>query len=345
MARRVGGAVVSTVTAVALLAACSAGSGGAGSPPGSTSATSSSVAPASVPTVPLRDRLIKRFALTGQPDWLGHDSRYLYVRQDSGEIAAIDPRTNRIAWRVRVAGEDTCQGLGVGFGSLWTCATRADADGDDLVRIDLRTHRISKVLHVGKSHRQGRLVTGFGRVWVITSSPDGSDLVGVDPRTGKADPPIALGMLAVELTIDEERVWAVGSFTGEVVGVDPRARRVAQRVSGLARVGGPSIITVGAGHLWVSGDTSTVGIDRETGNVAVEVAQPTTGFGGLATADNALWIHSDHPFLTRVDPATGQAVERIVAPDLPNPGDALVAFGSLWASSNNQSTLVRLRLR
>lgn len=321
--------------AVAAVASCSAGS--------DSSSPRSSATPAdAVRTVSLHDREIARFRLTGQPDWLAADTRFLYVKEDGGDVVAIDPRTDHIAWRVTAA-SDLCQGLGVGFGSVWTCRPSTAGDSDDLVRIDPRSHRIVDTYAIGKSQRQGHLVTGFGRVWVIRSTPAGSSLVGIDPTTGRADQPIALGMLAAELAIDSSTVWAVGPTTGDVVGVDPTSRKVAHRIGGLARLGGPSLITVGAGLLWVSGEAATVGIDRASGQVRVEVRQGAKGYGGFLATDTDLWLHSGDPFLTRVDPATGRMVERVVAPDLPNPGDVLSAFGSLWASSNNQATVVRLR--
>ena len=297
-----------------------------------------------MPTVALKERQIARFELTGQPDWLASDGHYLYVKEDSGDVNAIDPETNRIAWRVTTA-SGLCQGLGVGFGSVWTCSPDPSGDTDDVVRVDPHSHRVVSRLKVGKSNRQGHLVTGFGRVWVIRSTPAGSTLVGINPVTERADPPIPLGMLAVERAATSNFVWAVGSVTGEVVGVDTRAAKVVRRVRGLGRLGGPSILTVGDGALlWVSGENATAGIDRQTGRVVVDVAQPTKGYGGMVATATDLWIHSGDPFLTRVDPATGRAVEQITAPALPNPGDVLYAFGSLWASSNNEATLVRLRV-
>ena len=227
-----------TVSKSALAVVCCALVSCSGSSPAAPPAASA------VKTVPLADRQIARFALTGQPDWLGSDARFLYVKQDSGEIAAIDPGTNRIAWRVSAA-TDLCQGLGVGFGSVWSCSPNGTDPTDDLVRIDPQTHRVVATWKVGKSTRQGRLVTGFGRVWVIRSAPSGSSLVGIDPATGKADAPISLGMLAVEVTSDDKLVWAVGSVSGQVVGVDPGLRKVVRRVDGLGGLGGPSVITVG----------------------------------------------------------------------------------------------------
>src|SRR4051812_9974103 len=336
-------AVALVLSALMAVPGCSSSSDRTGDAASSPSASSTGRT-GPVPTVALRDRQIARFRLTGQPDWLASDGRYLYVKEDSGDVIAIDPGSNRIAWSVTAA-SGLCQGLGEGFGAVWTCSSDPSADTDDVVRIDPRTHRVVSRLKVGKSNRQGRLVTGFGRVWVIRTTPAGSTLVGINPVTERADPPIPLGMLAVELTIDRNLVWAVGSVTGEVAGVDPRAAKVVRRVRGLARLGGPSLLTVGDGALlWVSGENATAGIDRQSDRVIVDVAQPTKGYGGMAATTTDLWIHSGDPFLTRIDPVTGRPVERITAPDLPNPGDVLYAFGSLWASANNQATLVRLRV-
>lgn len=330
--------VLLLVTAL-LAGGCSSGGGAPSSSPSSPPTSA-----AAVREVPLSDRLVKRFTMTGQPDWMAVDHRYLFVREDSGEIVAVDPRSNKFAWKVRVPSDNLCQGLGLGFGSLWTCSTSATTDSDDVVRIDLRTHRIVAKLEVGKSTRQGRLVTGFGRVWVINSTPQGSSLVGIDPKTGKTDPPIPLGILATDLAVDGKFVWAIGPVTGDLVAVDTHQRRVVRRVGDLGRLGGPSVIKADAGLIWVSGEDGTVGIDPESGRVTVEVPAGAKGFGGLVATDTDLWLHPGQPFLIRVDPTTGRPVERIVAPDLPNPGDVTIAFGSLWASCNNQSTLVRMRL-
>jgi hypothetical protein len=323
---------------IALLASCSSASTGHRSDP-----PSSSSSLLAVRTVPLHDRVIARFRLTGQPDWLSADRRFLYVKEDSGEVVAINPNTNQVAWRV-TASTDLCQGLGVGFGSLWTCTPSDTDDSDDLVRVNIRTHRVAGTFAVGKSQRQGRLVAGFGRVWVLRSSSAGSSLVGVDPATGKTDPPVDLGTLAVELAIDDSTVWAVSSVSGEVVGVDPVSRRVVHRFGGFARLGGPSLVSVGAGLLWVSGEQATAGIDRDTGEVRVDVPQGAKGDGGFVANGSDLWLHSGDPFLARVDTSSGRTVERVVAPDLPNAGDVLYAFGSLWASASNEATLVRLRV-
>src|SRR3954447_19207984 len=165
-------AVALALSALMAVPGCSSSSDPIGRAPLSPSASSTGQT-GPVPTVALKERQIARFHLVGQPDWLAADRHFVYVKEDSGDVVAIDPGTNRIAWRVTTT-SDLCQGLGVGFGSVWTCAPDPDGDTDDVVRIDPRTHRVVSRLKVGKSNRQGRLRTGLGPVWGIPAPPPAS---------------------------------------------------------------------------------------------------------------------------------------------------------------------------
>ena len=292
--------------------------------------------------MPLSDRLVARFSMTGQPDWMVADDRYLYVRQDSGRISAVDPRRNKVAWELDVRSDELCQGIGIGFGSLWTCSSSDVSESDDVVRIDLRSHKVVTKLPVGKELRQGHLVTGFGRVWIIRSQPSGSELVGIDPKTGDTDEPIPLGILASELAIDDTTVWAVSPTDNEVVGVDPLQHKVVRRTSGLGRLVGPAVLAVG-NYLWVSGDKAVVGIDPGTGKVTVDIPEAAGGAGGMTASSTDLWLHAEGTFLTHIDATTGHVIERIVTRKRLSAGDMLLAFGSIWASANNESTLFRVR--
>ena len=321
--------LVALLALSALMVSC--GEERAPDPPRSTAQTSA-----------LADREITRFALSGEPDWLAADDHHLYVKQDSGTVTAIDPTTNAIAWEVDVA-SDLCQGIGAGFGSVWACAPKEGTDADHVVRVDATTHQVAATIDVEKDPSQGHLVTGFGRVWVLTSSPAGSDLVGIDPQTQQADPPIPLGVIASDLAVDDTTIWAASPSAGQLVGVDPAARGVVRRVEGLGRLGGPSVVAAAAATIWISGDKATAGIDRRTGEVIVEVPVGAAS-GGLVVAGTDVWLHADDLFLARVDGTTGEVRERILDPELPSGGDVTIAFGSLWASASDDATLVRVRL-
>jgi outer membrane protein assembly factor BamB len=324
------------VGAVAVISAVVAGCS-SGSAPAPRSLSSA------VPVVSVTARQLARFSLTGQPDWMGYDAHYLYVRQDSGTISAIDPQLNKVAWEVTVPSSALCQGLGVGFGSLWTCSASDTGDADDVVRVDSRTHKVVATLRVGKTARQGHLVTGFGRVWIIRASASGSVLIGIDPASNKPDPPIAIGsILASDLAIDDATIWAVSPTDGTVVGVDPTQRRVVHRIDA-SRVASPSELIVGGDDLWVSGDRGVAAIDRHTGKVVLNLPLAVSKTAGLAATPTDLWVHSEDPFLTHVDARTSRVVERVIAPELKSAGDVIFAFGAIWASANNESTLVRVR--
>lgn len=67
-----------------------------------------------------------RIELLGGPDWLAADESFLYVKLDGGRVDRIDPATGTVVASAQISGEgglsgSGCQGIGVGFDSVWTC--------------------------------------------------------------------------------------------------------------------------------------------------------------------------------------------------------------------------------
>ena len=65
--------------------------------------------------------------------------------------------------------------------------------------------------------------------------------------------------------------------------------------------------------------------------------------GAIAVDGNDLWIRSPQPFLQRVDSTTSEVLETLEA-DVTSGGDAMVAFGALWATAYNDAKLFRVQL-
>jgi hypothetical protein len=86
-------------------------------------------------------------------------------------------------------------------------------------------------------------------------------------------------------------------------------------------------------------ETTVIRIDPASGDVSGEVATGgAVGLGGgVTTTGGQVWVRAVEPFLVRIDPATNQVIDRIDA-DLSS-GDATVAFGSLWATSEHGQVL------
>lgn len=317
-------------TAAAVLAACAAVAGCASgaSPPVDSSAASPAAGPVppAVPTGPGTVRL----SLPGGPDWLAADDRFVYVRRDVGRIDRVDPATTEVVASVEVPGDD-CQGLGVAFGSVWTCR------GREVVRLDLAAGTVVAAIAVDKAPIQGTLAGGFDRLWVLVG--DGSRLVGIDPATDAPDPPIELGLRGTDLAVGEGAVWVVSHLAGALVRVDPVSRQVTARVDG---IGAMFSVAVGEGAVWASGP-ATVAVAPDTAEVTATY-DVGAGYGGaLAVDGDSVLVRSQDEFLREIDTATGEV--RAVEPrpaDVDSEGDVLVAFGSVWVTANDQEVLLRL---
>jgi hypothetical protein len=323
-----------TLTVIFAGASFAVGCGGDDSDAVSTTTTSGTPSPSASSTTRARsgvevspaDRVEARFELQGGPDWLAADDRYVYVRLDEGSVSRIDPQTNKVDASVQVG--SLCQGLGVGFGSVWACR------GTDVVRVDFAKRSVVGSIPVGKLDAQGHLVAAFDRVWVLTG--DGSKLRAIDPTTNTAEPPIDLGVHGYELERDENAIWVVSNVDNAVVRVDPARRAVTQR---LTTTKPPWDVAVGSGT-WVGLIGSTLHFDA-AGKVVGTTDVGSGRSGSMAIDGDDLWVRSEEDaFLTRVDAQTGERVEQFTAQA--SGGQVMVAFGSVWASAFDDALVVRL---
>lgn len=313
-----------------VLAACG-GADPAGQAPSSVAPPPSSPAP-EPSSVAMAERQRAKIAVSGNPDWLAADDTSLYVKTDSGTVAVVDPASNRVVRSFHTGAAGLCQGLGVAFGSVWTCSPDASGAGDEVLRLDPRSGKVLARLPVAKRPDQGHLEAAAGRLWVITDA----GLVGIDPATNQAHPPLDLGVAGTELAVDEEMVWVSSVADGAVVQVDPAARSVVARAAGLDS---PRELTVGD-QVWVLTRAGLVALERDGLEQAGTV--PTSAQScGLATTPEAVWVSDTEPFLHQVDPATRTVVAAITT-DTGSCGDVRVAHGSVWASAADDDVVYRL---
>ena len=290
-------------------------------------------APAPAPSsVAMADRQRASIAVPGNPDWLGADDSALYVKTDSGSVAVVDPATNKVVRSLPTGSGGLCQGLGVGFGSVWTCSPDASGSTDDVLRLEPGSGKVLARLPVAKKTDQGHLEATADRVWVLTEA----GLVGIDPAANRPDPPIDLGVAGTDLAVDGEMVWVTSVADGAVVQVDIATRQVVARAQGLDS---PRSIIVGDA-VWVLTRAGLVALDRnglgQLGTVPVG-AQSC----GLAATPGAVWVSDTDPFLHQVD-ASGRLVTVTITAETESCGDVRVAFDSVWASAADDDVIYRL---
>ena len=308
--------------------------GGSGSPV----ATVSTAATQPRTVVPQRQWWLAAITIDS-PDGLAAMDGAVFVKTDDGQVARIDPRTNGIVRRARL---DTardrahyCQGIGSDGRTLWACS--ASDSTTDLVRLDPATLRVTRRARVGKVFDQYSVPVTGGRAWVLTD--DGHVLTGVDTETGEPTE-ISLPHRCFQLAATASVVYATCLLDDEVVAVDPVAAEVVDHVE----VRGPVNVAVDRDHVWVSGSDGLLRLDADLVPQARYPGLVAGAEGDLVTAGGAVWVRNPDTFLTRIDSASGAVTARYASRAALSGGSVLVAYGSLWTSASDDSTVLRVAL-
>jgi hypothetical protein len=239
-----------------------------------------------------------------------------------------------------------------GFGSVWVASfdgsergsiTRLDAEtGEELTRISTRD--VLPTWEVGG----GDLTVGDGSVWFAGASPSPGEpggvhayLLRIDPTTSEVVATIDLRAAAPsDVAIDDHGVWVMSDGLGEhpqmeISLIDPSTNEMTATIP-LDSWYGHHLFSVDG---WIVAGTNAGSGSRENEGGAPEavlnVIDPGTATevrtipasGSPAAGDGALWITTGDA-LERVDPSTGQMLERY---EVPNTGDAAtVGGGGVW---------------
>ena len=318
---------------VALVAACASDDDTATTESTESPASSSTTAPAAAgDELRLGEHDALGIELLGGPDWLAADDSFLYVKLDAGRIDRVDP-TGAVVGSVATGANELCQGIGIGFDSVWTCF------GTQIVRIGLEPFEEVARIDAEKASLQGHLATGFDRVWVLQR--DGSTLVGIDPETNTVGDPIALPARGTDVAVGSDAVWVISGLDDAVLVVDPADGSVLHRIEGFDE---PASISILAGTVWVGDANAVHRIDETTASIVSSVEGGPGRSGALAADDTGVWVRHQAD-VRHVDGASGSDTDLFSLPlDGPSPGDMLLAFGALWTSASEHATLFRVAL-
>ncbi len=276
-------------------------------------------------------RIKVRFA-----DWLAADEMFVYVKTDDGLVNRIDPATAAVVDAAEISGDGGvsgkgCQGIGIGFGSVWTC------NGSDVVRMGLDPFVETSLIEAGKAASQGHLATGFDHVWVLQG--DGSALAGIDPTTEAVGEPFPLPVRGTDLAVGDDGIWIVSAVDDAVLLVDPADGAVRHRIDDLD---GPTALSVVDDAIWVGAARAVHRIDPATGSITLSIDGGAGRDGAVAADEAGVWIRRGAN-VRHVDATSGAETSGFTL-DLagPSPGDMLVAFGALWISASEDAALFRV---
>lgn len=292
----------------------------------------STVAPTDVPTtdVPTTGGAsqLQQVEILGGPDWLAADDEGVWVKLNIGQVQLVDPGAATVVAEVAFdePGDKLCQGIGTGFGSVWTCA------GTDVVRIDAATRTVQSRLQLNKISAQGHLIAYADRIWVLTGT--GDTLVGVDPSTEQVVTTISLPWRSSDVAAGAAGLWVISASDGYVMHVDADSGEVLADIP----VADATAITVGD-TVWVAAKSASFRIDPATGAIVTTLDAGSGPFGSIAADGESVWVRNTTDFLVEFDAQSGEIV-RAHPVDATSGGDILLAFGSVWTTAFDDSLLV-----
>lgn len=320
-----------STAAVAVLAVVFVGCGG------ETVGTDASVVTTTTAPADATSGSVTEYDVVPSVDWMEVDDQGLWVRSEPGLVERIDPETGTVAAEIQVGGEP-CNAMGVGDGSVWTCA------GTDVVRLDPVTLRVTATYPVNKTYSAGEVPVIGGSAWVLVG--DGSSLVPIDTATDTVGAPIALPARGTELSGGPTDVWVISGLDDVVMRIDAATGQVTAIVDVPS---GPVDAAIDDGEVWVVCSAETVRIDAATGEVAETFPVGGGSTGGVALTDDTVWVRSEAAFVERIDRATGAIVAdehvaeyRSIADRLTSSGDITTGFGAVWTAAYDDAKLFRL---
>jgi streptogramin lyase len=291
-----------------------------------TAAAIAATASAAAPPAPLR--VVAAVDLDGAPTGMVAADGDVWAALGVDGVVRIDAESNAVVGRM----ERPLFALASGFGSVWGL----DVFEDVLVRIDPRTNRVVQEIRVG--HLPTGVAVGFGSVWVANQVD--ATISRIAPETGRVTATISLGndeLWPGAIAAGPGGLWLVAGAGNELVRIDPRASRVAQRLPA------PGARTLAAAHgaLWVgfANSQTLLRVDREAMWVERLRGPKADGYGPrLAGSGGALWVCVPGMVL-RGSPKGGPSAT------LPkrNFVSALVAAGDVWVADQTASRVLRLR--
>jgi DNA-binding SARP family transcriptional activator len=267
------------------------------------------------------NRVVRDIPIDGDPVAIAAGPAGVYVASErEGIVWRIDPRTRRVVKKLGV-GYDV-HDVAVGFGSVWL------ADGTDgiVTRVDDHLRGIQRISLGGPQPGPPAfwIATGLGGVWVTR----GDSVVEIDPKTNHLIDHVPMPDPA-GLAAGLGGVWVAsgrGLFRFEP-GNPP------ERLSGGPLPAPLLAPAVGQGTVWAIDYNGLGEIWRLSPSGSLALVRGKLGRYPLDVAvdDHAAWTIDTQGIVTRIDPASSKAVERI--PTAPTIRSALAtADGMLWAA-------------
>jgi DNA-binding beta-propeller fold protein YncE len=240
---------------------------------------------------------------------------------DSGRLLRIDPETNRVVQRVRVA-PGICPLLVAGR-SLWVASDKTDV----VYRVDPRRGRV--LARVRVSHWPADLALAAGSLFV--SSYEHGHVTQISLRTGHSTRIYKFTGNPSGLARTPGTLWVAFGRTGKSLArINLATHKISEVPIGHA---GAGFLASLGGSLWTStGDGYVVRVDPRSNRVIASFRIPGTPAGIAAAPDGLIWVaEKERDTITRIDPISNKVID--VTPAGNGALSIVLARGDMWVTS------------
>jgi YVTN family beta-propeller protein len=208
----------------------------------------------------------------------------------SPALVRIDARTGAAVATIPLPGRlPADSSIGAGEGGVWLLTSGRPPQ---LVMVDPTTNTVTRSFPAPPGAIAVR--TGFGSVWVSVATP--GQLIRLDPTSGQVVATVPVGRGASLLAAGPDAMWVINASDGSVSRVDATTNAVTATIK-VAAKGIDGDIAVAADAVWVrveDDDAMAVRIDPRANTV--DRYGPGSGSGGIAIADDSVWITAAKTF-------------------------------------------------
>jgi YVTN family beta-propeller protein len=237
-----------------------------------------------------------------------------------GQVAKVDPATNKVLARVKVGPQPIT--VAAGAGSLWV----GNGGATTVSRINPSTRKVVKTIKVGA--RPYGIAFGAGAVWV--SNLLSGSVSRIDPKTNRVVKTIKAGVEPNGLVYAFGAIWVGDRLGNKLLKIDPATNRVAATLDLQA----PDWVTPDESALWVSEENGSIAkVDPSTLTVEARLA---VGQNPLHTSlvGTTLWVPNiDDSTISIIDRGTN------TVSTMPGPDGAISVTttpGAVWVSGTSE---------
>ncbi|MDX6415315.1 MAG: hypothetical protein QOH23_2725 [Gaiellaceae bacterium] len=254
-------------------------------------------------------------------------------------LEKIDPTTNRIVGRYRVAGFQALEPLEAA-GSLWLPAA-----GGDFVRFDPARGRVLARFPVNVA----QVAWGYGSIWATTRD---HQLLRINLRTNKIVK--RLRLLAGSNDFDDDvaiaygSVWVTATDTATLMRIDPGTMRIVGSITGFGNTDSWMPLTIGDGSVWIYRLTGKQGfvyrIDPYTNQIVkrIPIGHPNVAWpnGYILDAGGSVWTCDAGNTMTQIDPGRNRVVGWFKLSETCQ--EVAYGYGSIWTALYDHSRILRI---